>query len=262
MDDSGTFSMSGTVHSGSATGPALAGATVAIAGQTTTTSGTGTFSIAGIAAGTYPLTISKTGYTTYTNPAYLINANQADLTFYLMQPTTYSMSGRVRSGSATGRVLAGATVAIAGHASTTGLLGAFSITGIAAGTYTLTISKTGYNTYTNPAYLINANQSGLTFYLTPGVGPAAPSNLLAVALSATTSTMSWSDNSNNETGFKVERKTGAGGTYGQIGTQNANLNFFNDSGLTPATTYCYRVRATNGSGDSGYSNESCITTPR
>ncbi len=90
--------------------------------------------------------------------------------------------------------------------------------------------------------------------------PAAPSNLLATALSSSTATLGWGDNSTSETGFKIERKTGTGGTYSQIGTQGANLNFFNDSGLAAATQYCYRVRAYNGTGDSGYSNESCTTT--
>lgn len=71
--------------------------------------------------------------------------------------------------------------------------------------------------------------------------------------------LAWTDNSTNETGFKVERKTGTGGTFAQIGTQGENGNFFNDSGLAASTTYCYRVRATNGAGDSAYSNEACTT---
>jgi len=90
--------------------------------------------------------------------------------------------------------------------------------------------------------------------------PSAPSGLLVTSSSPTTATLTWADNSNNETGFKVERKTGTGGTYAQVGTQSQNLNFFNDSGLTGGTQYCYRVRATNGSLDSTYSNEKCVTT--
>jgi hypothetical protein len=95
----------------------------------------------------------------------------------------------------------------------------------------------------------------------PAQQPAAPTNLLVLPLSASTATMSWTDNSNNETSFKIERKTGTTGTYVQIATQSQNLNFFNDSGLSTSTQYCYRVRATNGTGDSAYSNEACIKMP-
>jgi hypothetical protein len=84
--------------------------------------------------------------------------------------------------------------------------------------------------------------------------------LIVTSSSSTTATLTWADNSNNERGFKVERKTGTSGTYAQIGTQSQNLNFFNDSGLTSGTQYCYRVRAANGSSDSNYSNEACVTT--
>jgi hypothetical protein len=80
-----TYSMSGTIHSGSNTGPVLSGATVSIAGKTTTTSSKGTFTITGIAAGTYAFTVSKSGYTTYTNPAYYVGSNQSGLNFYLTQ---------------------------------------------------------------------------------------------------------------------------------------------------------------------------------
>jgi hypothetical protein len=73
--------------------------------------------------------------------------------------------------------------------------------------------------------------------------------------------LAWTDNANNETGFKIERKTGAGGTYSQIATVGANVTSYNNNtGLSPSTTYYYRVRANNGSGDSAYSNEANATT--
>ena len=73
--------------------------------------------------------------------------------------------------------------------------------------------------------------------------------------------LQWSDNSSNESGFKIERKTGTGGSYSQIGTVGANVTSYNDAAIAGGSTYCYRVRAFNGAGDSGYSNDTCASVP-
>jgi hypothetical protein len=70
--------------------------------------------------------------------------------------------------------------------------------------------------------------------------------------------LSWSDNSGNEDGFKIERWNG--GSYAQINAVGANVTAYTDPGLALNTTYYYRVRAYNSVGDSGYSNESSATT--
>jgi hypothetical protein len=74
-------------------------------------------------------------------------------------------------------------------------------------------------------------------------------------------TLTWTDASDNEAGFKVERRMGLTGTYGEIAMLGANTTSYVDPSLAASTTYCYRVRAFNGAGDSGYSNEACATTP-
>jgi|GEM_PF-1763337 len=90
--------------------------------------------------------------------------------------------------------------------------------------------------------------------------PAAPSALSASAQANCTSVnLSWTDNSSNETGFKIERKTGAG-AFTQITTTAANATTYSDTGLTKNTTYVYRIRSTNASGDSAYSSEVSVTT--
>ncbi|MGH7770599.1 MAG: InlB B-repeat-containing protein [Candidatus Binatia bacterium] len=71
--------------------------------------------------------------------------------------------------------------------------------------------------------------------------------------------LSWADNSNNEDGFKVERATGATGTFTQIALTGANVTSLADSNATAGTNYCYRVRAYNTGGDSAYSNAACAT---
>lgn len=89
--------------------------------------------------------------------------------------------------------------------------------------------------------------------------PAAPSNLAASAPSSAQVNLVWSDNSNNETGFKVERKTGASGSWAQIAT--TTLAGYTDTTVAAGTQYVYRVRATNAAGDSAYSNEAPVTPP-
>jgi hypothetical protein len=88
--------------------------------------------------------------------------------------------------------------------------------------------------------------------------PNPPSNLVASAASSSQINLIWSDNSNNEGGYKIERWNGS--SYVQINTVGANVTTYTDSGLAPSTTYTYRVRAYNSVGDSGYSNESSATT--
>jgi hypothetical protein len=113
-------------------------------------------------------------------------------------------------------------------------------------------NSAGYSAYSNAA-------SVTTLSITI---PAAPSNLSATASNATTVAITWKDNSNNETGFSLERKTGAAGTYAQIaGSIPANTTSYTDNGLTAGTLYYYRARSFNTAGYSSYSNETSVTTP-
>ena len=78
----------------------------------------------------------------------------------------------------------------------------------------------------------------------------------ATPVSSTSAVLGWSDNSNDETGFRIERKTNAAGTWGTIATVGAGSTSHTDSGpLTQGNVYFYRVIATGGGGDSIPSNE-------
>jgi subtilisin len=91
--------------------------------------------------------------------------------------------------------------------------------------------------------------------------PAAPSGLTATALSPSQIDLSWQDNSTGESGFKIERCTGAPcDDFVQIATVGANVTTYSNTGLTALTTYTYRVRAHNSGGDSEYSNDASATT--
>ena len=89
--------------------------------------------------------------------------------------------------------------------------------------------------------------------------PAAPTNLTAKAVSNSRIDLSWKDNSDNENGFKVERRT-ATGSYVEIAAVGPNVTTFSDTGLARRTTYYYRVRAYNVAGYSSYSNEASART--
>jgi uncharacterized protein (TIGR02145 family) len=87
------------------------------------------------------------------------------------------------------------------------------------------------------------------------VVPLAPTNLTGQVISSTQINLSWIDNSTNETGFKIERKTIAG-TYVIVGNTTADINTYSDTNITPNTTYTYRVYSYNTIGNSiTYSNE-------
>src|SRR4029434_8488772 len=97
----------------------------------------------------------------------------------------------------------------------------------------------------------------LSFLFTLLTVPGSPAAITAAQL-----TLSWSDNSTNEDGFQIERRTGTTtGTYTEIATLGVNAASYTDVNLANGTTYCYRVRAYNAGGASAYSNEQCATTP-
>ena len=89
--------------------------------------------------------------------------------------------------------------------------------------------------------------------------PAAPTNLAAAGVGNSGQVnLTWTDNSNNETGFQVERSTD-GITFGVIGTTAARTTSYRDSSAVKRQTYYYRVAAINNVGLSAYSN--VVTTP-
>ena len=91
------------------------------------------------------------------------------------------------------------------------------------------------------------------------VVPAAPSNLVATTFSSSQINLSWTDNANNENGFKVEQSTD-GTTFTQVALLGSNAVSYSATGLTASTTYFYRVASFNDAGNSQYSNTANATT--
>jgi FtsP/CotA-like multicopper oxidase with cupredoxin domain len=129
------------------------------------------------------------------------------------------------------------------------------------------VNLTSGNTYTyRVKAMLDTTSSAYSNEASVTVGgstvPAAPTNLVGTAVSATQVNLTWSDNANNETGFRIERCTGTTCTnFTQIGTVNANLTAYSDTTAAVNTTYRYRVAATNQAGPSPFSNIVTVTTP-
>jgi chitodextrinase len=86
--------------------------------------------------------------------------------------------------------------------------------------------------------------------------PTTPANLVATTTGTTSIGLTWAASADPETGvagYKVFR--------GGVEVATVAQTSYQDAGLTPATTYNYRVRAVNGQGlESAQSNQSSATT--
>lgn len=88
--------------------------------------------------------------------------------------------------------------------------------------------------------------------------PLTPSHLTGQIISSSEISLTWKDNSADEKGFYIYRKTTD--NYSRVGVVLANTDSYNDKGLDPEATYTYKVTAYNDSGESESSNEITITT--
>jgi formylglycine-generating enzyme required for sulfatase activity len=90
--------------------------------------------------------------------------------------------------------------------------------------------------------------------------PAAPTGLTATAVSASQIDLSWTDASNNESGFRIERKVGGTSSYIDIDSVGPNATGYQNKGLAASTRYVFRIRSYNISGFSQYSDTASATT--
>jgi hypothetical protein len=88
-----------------------------------------------------------------------------------------------------------------------------------------------------------------------------PTALEATAVSPSEIDLRWTDNSGDETAFRIERKAYNAGNWQQLGDIPANATTFRDTGLTTETRYLYRIFSVRGNANSGYSEHADATTP-
>lgn len=103
------------------------------------------------------------------------------------------------------------------------------------------------STYYYRVQALNATgASAFSNVIMVSTGPAvleAPSNLNLTIVSNTQIQLDWTDNSELETGFVIERRQENEADFGQIGTVGANITTFTDNGVTQGITHFYRVKA-------------------
>jgi hypothetical protein len=90
--------------------------------------------------------------------------------------------------------------------------------------------------------------------------PAAPTKLTATPISSSKTRLIWKDNSDNETGFRIERRVGSG-AWTWMANVGANVTTTPSRNLVSGATYSYRIRALNEVGFSAYSNVAKATNP-
>ena len=92
-----------------------------------------------------------------------------------------------------------------------------------------------------------------------GSPPSAPSGLGATALSAGSIDLVWTDNSDDELGFELQRSTDQSNWTG-LPDVGFDVSGVTDSGLSSSTTYFYRIRAYNLAGSSAWEGVASATT--
>ena len=215
-------------------------------------SSSGAYSFTGLAAGTYAVTPSHTGFTF--NPAVqaatITTANVTGLDFTAAAETgpVASISGTITP--TTGG--SGATILLTGPAAgttTTNASGSYTISGLPNGTYTVTPSESGF-TFTPASQsvtLSGTNQTGINFAATAGQAHAV--------------VLSWNASTSAVSGYNIYRSTSGTG-FTQLNSSLITVLNYSDSNVQAGRTYTYVATAVDSSGDESInSNQATAVIP-
>jgi hypothetical protein len=245
--DAGNYALSGTTPTELAT--------TSFTGLSTVKDGSTTLEVGAVlSAGTKGARLSRiVGLATYLPAASNLTSTPSSTT------TSIKLTWTDNANNENGYTVERSTdnVNFAGVSTTSANTNNFTDSGLGLGTKYYHRVRTFIGT-TSPIYSGYSNTASST----TGSIPLAPSGLTVTATSTATSTdaiVQWTDNSTNETGFRVERGTD-GINFSEIGTTLANDIDYRDVGLSSGTYY-YRVRSYNGFGNSDYSNTGNVTIP-
>ena len=108
--------------------------------------------------------------------------------------------------------------------------------------------------------VLSPDQQGI---LASGAAGNAPSGLAAFAVSSSQINLYWTDNSSNEDGFEIHRSVNDA-PFTLLAPTAPNAVSYSNLGLSPATSYCYQVRAYRRTGKntaySAFTISACATT--
>jgi hypothetical protein len=140
------------------------------------------------------------------------------------------------------------TIVRGGSGNTQTLTNSIDPSGLSTGIHNATITVLGGGP---------SNSENYTVTLNVAQNVLAPSKLNATAHSSTATQLTWTDNSDNENGFAIERKVASEG-WPHLVSVAPNGTSYIDSPLTSQTMYHYRVRAFIEEDSSGWSNEESL----
>ncbi|KAF0151708.1 MAG: putative S-layer protein [Ignavibacteria bacterium] len=104
----------------------------------------------------------------------------------------------------------------------------------------------------------SSNPTAVDSLTLPMIAPSDVTAKLAVDNNKMQITVTWKDNSQSETGYKIERKEGTG-AYKEVGSVLANISTYTDADIVKNKDYTYRVKGYNADVTSDYSIEKVIS---
>jgi len=104
----------------------------------------------------------------------------------------------------------------------------------------------------------NSSWSNTASDTTDDVPPANPTGLSATANGQNQVDLAWTDASDNEDGFRIERSIN-GSDFSPVTSVGAGVSNYSDTGLSASTTYYYRVYAFNTFDSPGYAAANATT---
>jgi hypothetical protein len=248
-----TFAISGTISPApsAATTVSLSGAATA----TTTAASNGTYSFSGLAAGTYAVTPSATGFgfNPTTQAAVVTTSDVAGLNFVSTAQTgpTFTLSGTISPASAGN----GAAIVLSGPVGATATANAsgnYSFPGLTNGTYSVAPSKSGFsfNPGSQTATVNGANVTGVNF-----TGTAASQQ-------AHTVTLNWTASTSTVQGYNVFRSTAPNSGFVQLNASLITALTYSDHSVSAGTTYFYVATAVDSNNDQSVdSNQATAVVP-
>jgi 6-phosphogluconolactonase len=160
----------------------------------------------------------------------------------------------------TNRTLGGAppyTVALIGGALPAGL--AIDSTGKITGTPT-TLGQSSFEVRITDAVGASVSELRTLEVIAPPAAPAAPGNLTAAVVSATEVRLNWQDNAGQTASFQIELSQD-GGPFLSVQATKPQITTALITGLSPDTSYTFRVRASNAGGGALDTTTVTVTTP-